>query len=322
MDKGNDAINNVLIHKKMLASIVIYFAACLLISTLKGQSDSTSYCPMAVEGATWVFYDNTGFHYPIGYDSYVLRISGDSLHDNKHYKVAHIANLSHDILSRPEEVVPPYSIDEFKFFGLVRDDTINRQFLGIIPIYDDSVNVNEVLIHDFGLSIGDTLAGAFQFTGTTLEEVRVIEFYGKNRNTHISARPDFIAEGLGNIYLGPFCQTQDVFTQDGYRTLLDYCIGTVEECNLDFTTNVIQTEQHNSTVLIFPNPALSTQDLIIKASPNIRSDHLSCYDMNGQLQFRYPLSSLQDNHRIKIGNLSPGLYIFKYGNVSKKVVIQ
>ena len=68
-------ISNILVPKKVAFSFVIYFAACLFVSTLKGQSDSTSYCPMAIEGASWVVFDNEGRYRPYTYDSYVMRIS-------------------------------------------------------------------------------------------------------------------------------------------------------------------------------------------------------------------------------------------------------
>lgn len=156
--------------------IAILFIACLQVSIL-AQDTIIPYCPMAIEEATWVIFDNEGFYSPVGYNgSYVVRIEGDSLHDGNQYKKMWVANLVHELSARPEEVQPPYIIDSLKFFGLVRDDIENRRFLGIVPTYQDTNNMDEVLIHDFGIEVGEEMRGAYKFDTTALLDTVITVF--------------------------------------------------------------------------------------------------------------------------------------------------
>ena len=171
-----------------MTSLSHHLSAALVLSvicataTLQAQTETLAYCPMAQEGATWVIYDDGGFYAPVGIPgSYVVRIEGDSLLGGRAYKKMWVANLDAKGASRPSEVIAPYTIDTLRFYGLVRDDTATRRFVGVVPEYDDPANQEEVLINDFGIGIGEPMLGVYKQDTVLLVGITERTVHGKAR---------------------------------------------------------------------------------------------------------------------------------------------
>ncbi|MEM6772648.1 MAG: hypothetical protein AAF597_18865, partial [Bacteroidota bacterium] len=181
---------------KTLAAILLLLGSI----TLPAQADSTAYCPFAIENATWVVYDNVGFYTPVGYeDSYVVKIKGDSVHNNTTYKKMWVAHWLHDF-QRPSDATPPYQIDSLRFFGLVRDDLANQRFVGIIPYEGNENNEEEVVIHDFGITIGDPMVGVYKWDTVQLTDLRVDTIFSKPRLVHVPPRQEILTvAGIGTL---------------------------------------------------------------------------------------------------------------------------
>ena len=307
------------ISKKILVLSIVYFLAGGAL--LQAQTDSAQYCPMAVEGATWIIFDDEGFYSPVGYKgSYIIRIEGDSLYEDILYKKMWAANLIHEGTTRPENVTPPYIIDSLRLYGLVRDDTINRRFLGVVPKLDDSSNRKEVLIHDFGIKVGEEMLGVYKLDSVPLDSIIVDTFYGKIRQAQLPPRGDILTiEGIGTSNTGPLCQNPVLPLNSGFRAIIGYCIGSTEECGLDFTSYIITpTLNDKEGFEVYPNPVDRNGILridITSATPGI----IQCIDSSGKFCFAKTMALGKNS--IPLNSYPPGLYALYFQGAIKKVIV-
>lgn len=286
------------------------------------QSDSLEYCPMATDGSTWVIFDNEGFYSPIGYSgSYVVRIEGDSLHDNLMYKKMWVANLIHEFDARPSDIESPYEIDSLKLYGLVRDDSINRQFLGIVPTYQDYENQSEVLIHDFGIDIGQDMVGIHKWDTVSLNDIIIGTFFGKVRLAQVPTRTEMITiEGIGTVTTGPLCQNPTLAINSGYRSIIDYCVGSIEDCDLIYqTTSLNFISESDTNFEIYPNPILKGNSLIVDIK-SASSGLLNFINVDGRISRTEIVFS--GENVINLQNMQPGLYLLSYEGKLKKLIIR
>lgn len=290
--------------------------------SLRAQTDSVDYCPFAIEDATWVIYDNVGFYSPVGFrDSYVIKIKGDSLHNDILYKKMWVANWMHDNNLRPSEVRPPYLIDSLRFYGLVRDDVVNRRFLGIVPLFENENNDQEVLIHDFGIDIGEDMLGVYKFDTVALQNIVVDTFYGKVRLAHVPPRREvFTVEGIGTTHTGPLCQNPALALNEGYRALINYCIGSLEECGIQYsTTSTSNTpDRDRGDFSFYPNPVHTSTnlDVIVNGVP---SGIITCFNSGGELVFAKSLTL--GSNRLTFNHMPAGVYFLHFNGSVKKVIV-
>lgn len=290
--------------------------------SLRAQIDTVPYCPMAVEFATWIVFDDEGFYSPVGYNgSCIVRIEGDSLYRGQAYKKMWIANLIHDGFDRPEDIEPPYVYDALKLYGLVRDDSIKRRFLGVVPTYQDTNNRDEVLIHDFGIEVGQEMLGVYKFDTVMLDSIVIDTVYNKLRIAHVPPRNDVLTiEGIGTSNTGPLCQNPVIPVNAGFRSLIDYCVGSVEDCGLEITTsnsNVFYTDS-NTSMKLYPNP-LSVYDVLRVDISGDSSGVLICVNNKGELVFsRYVMPGTSN---LQLGRISAGVYSLYFRGVVERLVI-
>ena len=283
-------------------SLLLIFQLSVLGNLVLAQTNPIPYQPTAIEQATWVVFDNSGNYSPFGFPlSYVVRINGDSTVAGIAYKKLYVSNLMHPISARPSDVTPPYQLDSFVFHGLIRDDEVERAVYGRIPINDGELT-NDTLLHDYGAEVGDTLLGLFKFGLDTIEDVYVEEYFGEERLVQLSSSTRFFIEGIGTGQHGPFGHDPP-FTNDGFRALLSYCIGTEEECELELL-NSVRPVVREAAFKLFPNPTRSafTVEFGNGAAPWTK---IRIYDAMGRLLRQ---EAIFHNQSIPIADLASGLY--------------
>ena len=294
----------------------------LFSSALATAQSQTPYAPFTIENATWVIFDNEGFYAPVGYDgSYVLRISGDSTVNGTTYKKLYAANFLHPEADFARDVSPPYTIDSFTLYGLVRDDTTARRFSGILPTYDNPGNTEEVLIHDFGTNIGEPMRGAFKQEEAPLTAVHVDTIYGRPRLTHLPPREDMPTYGgIGTAKTGPLCQNPTVAINAGERAIISYCIGSPADCELRRSTvNTATVRTPTEELHVFPNPVARTQLLEVRTSMTIGTA-IRIHDARGRLALS--TKTIGGLQQLDISKLSPGIYYLQVGRRVRRIVVQ
>jgi hypothetical protein len=286
---------------------IICLVILLTSSWVNAQAyDTVAYSPMAIEGATWVIFDDEGFYSPPGYrSSYVIRISGDSIVNDHKYKKMYAANLLHGHV-HPDEVVPPYQIDSFSLLGLVRDDSTTRRFLGIMPDYLGQVKEEERLIHDFGMHSGALLLGIYKPDTLAVDNVDVDTIFGKVRRYQRSVNGRVFFEGIGNTSMGPLCPNPALSLNMGYRRILSYCIGSETECEIDLLSNLDILQDVSRTIEVYPNPSQSLSILSINRPTN-RSEKVKLVTIDGKHVSEYNL--VAEQAEIQLPELIPGHYI-------------
>jgi hypothetical protein len=299
----------------ILAFLILSHAA------LQAQNDSIEYSPFAIEDATWVIFDDSGFYAPLGYDSYVIKIKEDSLHNNILYKKMWVANWIHENTFMPWEITPPYIIDSLRFFGLVRDDVENRRFVGIIPLYGNENNDQEVLIHDFGISVGDYMLGAYKLDSVRLTDIVVDTFYGKVRLAHIPQRRELpTIEGIGTSNTGPLCQNPAGAINEGTRFVNSYCVGSLEECGIQLQTTSTShaSNDDRENFFFYPNPLPKNSDLEVVVD-GVSSGVVTCFNSDGKYIFSKNLTL--GSNRLTLNHMPSGVYFLHFNGSVKKVVV-
>ena len=228
----------------------------LVMLCLHQKGHSQEYQKLVIENANWqMSFHIEGFIDPFGY-----RISGDTVIENHEYKKVYRLDLY------PNELLGPYTIEDKRLFGVIREDTTEKRIYSII--FEESYQVlceigEEILLYDFSIMVNDTLTncldGSSEIHAHVIDSIDYQEIWGENRKRFLSSTTRVttpLIEGIG-YEDGLYVRTIPINTSTLIWgiDLIDYCVGTEEECGLISTD--IEEKQEQATINIYPNPIRS-----------------------------------------------------------------
>ncbi|NSW44698.1 MAG: T9SS type A sorting domain-containing protein [Bacteroidales bacterium] len=307
------------------------FYLLLALAFLKANAQTYQYVPFPTENAVWsedYSYDSY-YYYPQCYFLDKIALNGDDTHINgETYKKLFIFNDS------------VFNINNANYFGGIREENKRIYYYGDTVHFGKPNNcLNEVLLYDFNLNVGDTFISFFNQIDST---------YCSNSNW------DVVVSSIDTIILGNKLRKRFIFND--FFTQWIEGIGNVRGLLLSIppwiTGNVPQGNlicfKQNDTIVYFNNqfsecmplniptkPAISDN---IAISPNPATDFLTLkienfellpftfqlYDMQGCSQLAGKTSNTQTE--LNVATLPRGLYVLKIITdkqiITKKVVLQ
>jgi hypothetical protein len=283
---------------------------CLgMICTNSINAQKYTYKPLALEGAHWwveLWHASPPPWEPSDYYQYVIQ--GDSIFNDISYKKVYYRDLTDE---------PPYYIISEVLAALVRDDTINQEVLLInidLPYLEpiDCYRDEEDILYKFDVSAGDTLNMCFLLWWYGSRVVESIEYefkYGIERKIlNIPTTLPFI-EGIGSEF-GVFewgIYSKGKTKQDrGFGwSLIDYCLGTDEECGCQWVG--LEEREELPQFRVYPNPIINNSITLIPQVPISQPVDVKLYNMSGREVYYQNFESLTEEFTIYLpGQLSTG----------------
>ncbi|PPK85086.1 putative secreted protein (Por secretion system target) [Neolewinella xylanilytica] len=214
------------------------------------------YVPFVVDSANWIQLQ--------GADYLHFHLAGDTLLGDTTYKKMYVAPY-YPGQSAPWDMQAPYAVGPPSLLALLREDTTERKVYGRLSDYirpDPEALSEELLIHDFSARPLDTVFGLFGLPDGVVRGRTRLDTFGRDRSVFWFDN-GIAMEGVGSPIFGPLRVT-GYFTQEGYHSLIAYCVGSFSVCGIDRTTS---TGEVPSTLplLIYPNPAVG--DIFIDHPP-------------------------------------------------------
>ena len=284
---------------------------------------SQKYQPLVEEGKYWIYFFKGGGDNPCNFNwivgAQIHHFGIDTLINDTIYKKVLVSRLKQGApMSAP---VLPYEITSTIVMGYIREDTLTKKVY-LIPngyFYNPcKEEIRENLFFDFSLEQGDTLneclRNSIERFGNpdvpfypVVDSVKYeIDQFGIKRKHFYSFgyfepcyflhSPGFVMEGFGFLD-GPFRGGID-------RELINYCEGTLADCNIISSTKDITT--NSNQLKIYPNPTNSLLHIDgLNAEASIIIQHI-----NGQIIKTVTTIDSQ----IDISDLPNALYIFEIQN--------
>jgi hypothetical protein len=203
--------------------------------------------------------------------------------------------------------------------GAIRQDTTNKKVFYVPP-----TDLNEQLLYDFTLQVGDTVKGfleSFAFQPDvvlSIDSVLVGDNYHKRWiiNTCYNI---YLIEGIGSTFglieLSPGCITDydgytiTCFQQNGQSIYPD----TTSNCQL--ITSIYSIDPNSSKVKVFPNPSNGLITVDFEQPSNIRE--IKVTDLLGNIVKQ---QKTFNNKKIYIDNLPSGVYILTIFDKDNKTI--
>ncbi|MEO1259838.1 MAG: T9SS type A sorting domain-containing protein [Bacteroidota bacterium] len=215
--------------------------------------NAQNYEPMAVDGAHWLIFSMTDN----GPDHHFIKVNGDTIINGINYKKTYKQEIINDPIN-PSELISPYYIKNESLIVFMRDDTINKKVFFQTNNnweYNNCNQFTDELIHDFSLNAGDTLNTCLHLSPDgqpiIVDSIFTQYIWGKERrHFQLSAGGFGITEAIGAN--GPFWPAPFLSAVGNPTILMDYCIGTDEECGLLPTSENEARKDWN--LLLHPNP--------------------------------------------------------------------
>jgi Secretion system C-terminal sorting domain len=300
--------------------ITLMFFACL------NQANAQKYQPLVEEGKYWIYQylqqpEGGACIFNWTEKAEIHHFGKDTLLGNITYK--EMLNSSLKLTGEMGSVKVPFEIIQTKVMGYVREDTATKKIY-VLPnnlfIWPCNEEYKENLLFDFSLAQGDSINECVayniyqlrdQFEYPRIDSIKLEQdFQGKPRNHFYSFGyfepcnlwhvPGYIMEGFG-FTDGPFRGPQN-------RQLINYCEGTLAECNIISSAKDTPFDNNNK-ITITPNP---TKDFI-KIETGLDIKGIEIMDQNG-------ISVLKGNDKeIDVSHLISGVYFVRCSTLQKEM---
>ena len=264
------------------------------------SQNKQAYNPLVVENAHWeVGFYSTENPLWAPYQMYQYVISGDSILNGNQYKKLYYRDL--------DDVDPEFILSE-ELYGFLREDTLSQKVYAIVFNHLNETgcpNNEEYQLYDFDLEVGDTTEMCLVdfWDQWIIYEILYQTLFGEERkvfNTFNS--PDYLIEGVGSysglLEYGFFVKDSKPESKGGYYELLNFCIGTDEECGYLW----VGQEELKSTngFEIYPNPMVGRK-LYLRSNPPINHPvKIVLYNMHGSNVFETELLTLTGIESIEL----------------------
>jgi hypothetical protein len=207
---------------------------------------------------------------------------------------------------------------------IVREDSTQK-------VYQLNASNEEIVIYDFGLSVGDTIVSNISpeqnsiimavdsielNDGTKRKRLTITSLYCPDWNIE-----EFWIEGIGGrnyafYYVDVFCQTDTGLSLRCFSSNGDYLYGSTDGSNCYIPTSINNLEK--TTIKIFPNP---TQDILnLEYDEMLKIEELNILNFNGQV-----IKSFQVENgfsQINISDFPIGVYYLKIETVKSEFVFK
>jgi Secretion system C-terminal sorting domain len=302
------------------------YALVLILLITFTQANAQKYQPLVEEEKYWIYQY---LHQPEGgacifywtEKAEIHHFGKDTLLGNITYKEILYSSLK--LIGEMGSVKVPFEIIQTKVMGYIREDTATKKIY-VVPndlfIWPCNEDYKENLLFDFSLVQGDSINECLayyiyqlrdQFEYPRIDSIKLeLDIQGKPRNHLYSFGyfepcnlwhvPGYIMEGFGFID-GPFRGPQN-------RQLINYCEGTLAECNI-IISNTKDTPFNDYKISITPNP---TTDFI-KIETGLDIKGIEIMDQNG-------MSVLRGNDKeIDASHLISGVYFVKCISIKSEI---
>lgn len=282
------------------------------------------YTPLTEEGKFWIYENHENSDWPTPISGHAFTFLGDSTINSLTYKKLYKLNLKGGHNCAPTELPCwsfdyPYQTEDKHVRMLIREDTLTKKIYQLV----DSSTGEEKLFFDFSLNIGDTLNQQVYndiradqtnlFPGGIVDSIKVIETYGRQRNSiytygfWIIIGLPFetrlaICEGLGYEDFGIIYKSQSAFH--------DYCEGEIDQCNLILSN---QSPTSPERINVYPNPS----DGIFQIETNLKLNKIKVYSIHGKL-----LTELEPAIQIDLTALESGIYLLEILTTEGKSIVK
>ena len=293
--------------KKLLFFAFLSLNLCFITGNQVSAQNKQPYQPLLVENAHWVvaFYsiDNPPW---APFQMYQYLISGDSVLNGNQYKKLYYRDL--------DDIDPEYILSE-GLYGLMREDTLNRKVYAIT--FDGwglgCPDNEEFQLYDFDLEVGDT-TDVCLFLGYwgpwIIDEIFFQTLFGKERKL-LAYYGDYMIEGVGTNFglleCGQFPKGNKPSGKGAYYELLNYCIGTDEECGYLWVG--IEESENPVKLKVSPNPAKEIVKFEFGNIQNLQQAQLRCYDVFGNLLYNETVVQGQKEVVLDISSWPSGMYV-------------
>jgi len=288
--------------KKQIPDITaLLFTLCIILFTSAiTNAQKYTYKPMALEGAHWwVGFTDTNFPPWEPTDHYQYVVRGDTVVDKTSYKKVYCRELTDD---------NPHLIEYEVLAALLRDDTLNRKVYFVsqaIPYPWFCPQGEETMLYDYSLSVGDTMNTCIIHSSIAIIQSIGYEFiYGEERK--IVDDGELGIEGIGTNYgVFEWGLGSKANEKGWWFTLLDYCLGTDEECGCQWVD--IEEREALPAFRVFPNPLTHNVITLLPNVPITQALDVKLCDIAGRELYHQHFENLTQEVTIQIpAHLSSG----------------
>ena len=238
---------------------------------------------------------------------YQYVISGDSILNGHHYKKLYYRDL--------DDVDPEIILSE-EFYCFLREDTLYQKVYAIVfnHLHETGCpNNEEYQLYDFDLEVGDTTEMCLiDFWGDQwiIFEIGYQMLFGQERKVFNTDNiPDYLIEGVGTnsglLEYGYFEKENKPENKGGWYELLNYCIGTDEECGYLWVG--IEDGEEIPMFKIYPNPLTGNTIKLVSQTPITQPLDVKLYDITGKEVYQRHFENITREVNIQIpARLSSG----------------
>jgi hypothetical protein len=285
-------------------------------------SSAQAYKPFPTSGAIWREYQ-TGYQCDCCSD-YQIFVTGDTVINTiTYHKLKKTGMMYFQDLNGNCHPVFWYNINQYA--GGFRNDSINKRVYYFPPFA-----LNESLLYDFNLNLGDTTDTYLSnFIGedwivTNVDSVLIgNEYHRRLQLNYCLGKPLHIIEGIGSTLglLSPFICWEPYyehvsnlmcFKQDNQTVYPDHIL----DCELVSSVNQLDEFNQDVHVSIFPNPS---NDLLSVTTSLIGFD-ICIYNQSGQLVNKKTVDS--NSTQMDISTWQTGPYLMELSQNGKKLYQQ
>jgi hypothetical protein len=290
----------------------------ILIVTTFASLGQQNYIPFIEESKYWIYNQTDGADIPNSIGTFILTFGSDTMVNGIDYtKLLYLGlNGEHPCINKPC-FVPyyPYQINanDTRVLAYFREDSIDKKVFCLPNNNKDQFcDSEEHLVLDFNQKVGDTISlcnlvihSGWPITNHyfTIDSIKMEDVYGKIRKTYYF--DGYLYDGLPyirNLRLmeGIGLENNLHFYVDQSVKFIDFCEGTLAECNIISRTKDTPFENNNK-ITITPNP--TTEFIRITSASDILK--MEVIDRNGSIL----LTSLIKDIDVRV--LSPGFYYLR-----------
>lgn len=281
-----------------------------------GHSLYAQYTPLVEEGKFWIYRNYEFSDMPQSVSGHAISFLGDTIVNAVAYKKVYRINLKGSQNCPPSEQPCwefdiPYEEESKEIVSFIREDVQAKKVYNLPNANNLFCGVNEYLLFDFSLDVGDTLNSCiyqnilatetFSSPGGIVDSIKTVDSHGALRRTLFSFGFNtiiglpfetklMVAEGLGFENFGIFMQSLTEFS--------DYCEGSLGQCALLLSNDINITKQD---IFVYPNPSIGLVQVSNNLGP-IKS--ISAYSPTGLL-----VKESKSSYSIDLSGLINGVYI-------------
>lgn len=281
---------------------------------------SQTYYPITDTNAVWdvVLYPDPENPFPPMYENHFeYRLEGDTL----------INNITYQKLIRTT-INTLCSVDTFTdLHGFLRNDIESHKVY-----YRARYQIDELLLYDFSLQVGDTLKGSVfitmtAFTVGAIDSILINDYYHKRYSIFVweDFTGDYLIEGIGTSVgliepisgFWPFYKLR-CYSENGQ---LGYLSPWATECRLESDTCYVGIEEQTDEpkVQIFPNPVRDYLYVYLNTTKQENPDFLfTLYDITGRIIYQ---DHLFNSLMLDCSSYSRGLVYYRISSTTNQPVI-